>query len=227
MRCTKLKSLEILKKKGLPVGTVIDIGVHKQTPELIQVFPDKLHLLFEPVSEFHDEIKQNYKGLNYIIFPVALYNKRMEGWLQVFDINGRGEITHSSITFERKENFRPIQILTLDEVMMERHDPQPYLIKIDVDGVELQILQGARDTLKKTSCVIIECPISIDTNYFFDRSNFLREEGFVLWDIVDFCYYKEELSQVDLIFLRKDIKDKFFSPWKDGAFDPREWSILK
>jgi hypothetical protein len=51
----------------------------------------------------------------------------------------------------------------------------------------------------------------------------LREHGFQLWDIVDFCYYKGQLSQVDLIFLRNDVKTQSFSPWVEGPFDVTQW----
>lgn len=227
MRPTKLKSLEILRSKGLPVGTVIDIGVHKQTPELIKIFPDKLHLLFEPVEEFYPFIQKNYKHIPYELFPIALSDKEAEGWLRVFDVTGQGEITHASITFEKQDEMcRPIRILPLDKIIKERQDQLPYLIKIDVDGIELEILHGAINTLKLTSCVVIEAPISINPHMFYDRINFLSAHDFALWDIVDFCYYKNELSQVDLIFIKNEIKKQLFSPWQQGPFDPSQWEVL-
>jgi hypothetical protein len=114
----------------------------------------------------------------------------------------------------------------LDDVLKSRNDSPPYLLKIDVDGVELQILNGATQTLKKCACVIIECPMSLDHRMFFDRANFLNKSGFVLWDIVDFCYYKNELSQVDLVFVNSEMKQKYFAPWHQGQFDPTKWNIV-
>lgn len=225
-RFTKSGSLEVLKEKGLAVGTVIDIGVHRHTPELINAFPDKPHLLFEPVTEYYEDIKKNYAAINFTLFPVALSSESSEGFLRTFDVTGLGGVSHSSISTAGGEGTRHIQIAALDDVLKSRNDATPYLIKLDVDGAEMQILKGAAAALQKTDCVIIECPISIDANMFFDRANFLREQGFVLWDIVDFCYYKNQLSQVDLVFIKHQVKQTKLSPWHDGPFDPAQWNAM-
>jgi len=225
-RMTKLGSLEVLKEKGLDVSTVIDIGVHRHTPELIKAFPDKPHLLFEPVTEYYEDIKTNYAAINYTLFPIALSSESSEGFLRTFDISGLGSVSHSSISTEGGEGTRPIHIAALDDVLKARNDDTPYLIKLDVDGAEMQILRGAIAALQKTDCVIIECPVSIDTNMFFDRANFIREHGFVLWDIVDFCYYKNQLSQVDLVFIKQHVKQTKFSPWNEGSFDQAQWNAM-
>lgn len=225
-RFTKPGSLEVLKERGLEIGTVIDIGVHRHTPELIKAFPNKPHLLFEPVTEYYEDIKKNYAAISYTLFPIALSSESSEGFLRTFDVTGLGGVSHSSISTKSEENARHIQIAALDDVLKTRNDVTPYLIKIDVDGVEMQILKGAVAALKNTDCVIIECPISIDTNMFFDRANFLREQGFVLWDIIDFCYYKNQLSQVDLVFVKQHVKQTKLSPWSEGQFDPAQWNAM-
>jgi hypothetical protein len=46
---------------------------------------------------------------------------------------------------------------------------------------------------------------------------------------VDFCYYKNCLSQVDVVSLRHDVKARLlqFNPWHDGqVFDSRQWLTL-
>lgn len=223
---TKVESLNVLKQSGLNVGTVIDIGVHRQTPELIKVFPDKHQLLFEPVVEYHEDIKKNYSHIDFTLFPFPLSSHSYKGYLSTFDVTGKGDVTHSSIVMDESPDTRDINIYALDDVLKVRNDKPPFLLKLDVDGAELQILNGAIETLKKTDCVIIECPISIDNQMFFDRSYFLRENGFVLWDIVDFCYYKNQLSQVDLVFLKDEVKKTKFSPWNDGQFEPSQWNAM-
>ena len=96
----------------------------------------------------------------------------------------------------------------LDTIIDNSDITAPYLLKIDVDGLELAILSGATNTLKNTSIVIIEEPLNkVITPHFFERSNFLLDHGFYLLDIVDFAYYDGILWQVDLVFVRKDIVD--------------------
>lgn len=224
-RFTKSGSLKALKELGLPVGTVIDIGVHRQTPELIEAFPDKPHLLFEPVIEYHEDIRKNYSQIDYTLFPIALSSETSEGYLGTIDLSGTGDISHSYIASDRDPGARKISISSLDDALNKINCTLPYLIKLDVDGVELDVLRGSINSLTETVCVIIECPISMDYKVFFERSNYLMANGFALWDIVDFCYYKNQLSQVDLVFVRQDFKMTNLSPWNQ-PFDPNQWHIV-
>jgi len=56
---------------------------------------------------------------------------------------GANKITHS----KDGENVISVQITTLDEYL--ENSPPPQLIKIDVEGHELNVLRGAHETLKK------------------------------------------------------------------------------
>jgi FkbM family methyltransferase len=230
MRPTKSQSLQILRQRGLPVSTVIDVGVHHQTPELIKVYPDCRHILIEPAIEFHAAIKTNYSRLDYILVPKACGDVDGSACLNIYDITGAGGVTHTTITDKpQSPQFRTIEITTLHTLISALASQENILLKVDVDGVELQILKGAAESLQKCSCVIIEAPLSIDNNLFFDRIAYMKGQGFELWDIVDFCYYKGCLSQVDVVFIRHDIKASMlqFNPWHDGKiFDSSEWLTL-
>ena len=224
-RCTKEQSLQFLIGRGLSIATVLDVGVQHQTRELRENFVHAKHMLFEPVREYHAEIRKNYAARNYELFEVALADVSGDGTLQTFDITGGGGISHSTIGAPGADvgNGRTIATLRLDDFIARHPCADPFLLKIDVDGAELKILQGSVETLKRCACVVIECPISIDERLFFERAQFLRDHGFQLWDIVDFCYYKGQLSQVDLVFLRNDVKTQSFSPWVEGPFDVTQW----
>ena len=93
------------------------------------------------------------------------------------------------------------------QIRKSRNCPKPYLLKLDVDGHELPILRGAEETLGNTSCVVIESPLC----YLSERVSYLESKGFKLWDIVDLCYYCDNLHQVDLIFLSDLEKKKILS----------------
>jgi len=59
----KQHSLGVLRKRGVPVRTVLDVSVLDGTPELIEAYPNLLHILFEPVVEFRDRIEMNNTGI--------------------------------------------------------------------------------------------------------------------------------------------------------------------
>jgi len=221
-RCTKDQSMKLLIESGVRIATILDVGVQHQTRELRENFPSSKHILFEPVREYHSQIRSHYVGTDHELFEIALSDETGTANLDVFDITGGGGISHSNLSAGAGSG-REIASMRLDDFMQGRVYAAPYLLKVDVDGNELKILSGATQTLKQCACVIVECPISIDERLFFDRAQFLRSHDFVLWDIVDFCYYKDQLSQVDLIFLRSDLKASRFSPWAEGAFDGSRW----
>jgi FkbM family methyltransferase len=230
MRPTKLHSLQLLRQRGLPVDSIIDVGVHQQTQDLIDVFPDRRHILIEPAIEFHDAISANYAAIDHVLIPKACGEKEGSAFLNVFDISGAGGISHTTITPSPQcPRHRVIGITTLHTIIGTLVSGGELLLKVDVDGLELPILKGAGERLQRCSCVIVEASISYDNGLFYDRINFMRSQGFELWDIVDLCYYKDCLSQVDVIFLRHEIKASMlqFNPWHDGqVFDGNRWVTL-
>jgi len=59
-------------------------------------------------------------------------------------------------SFYPPENYLIKKTRTLDSIVKEKEFPQPDLIKIDVQGAELDILKGAEETLRNTKCLIVE-----------------------------------------------------------------------
>ncbi len=59
----KHQALQVIVRRGIQIGTVLDVGVLNGTPELKAHFPGAFHMLFEPVVEFNAEIAQTYRGV--------------------------------------------------------------------------------------------------------------------------------------------------------------------
>jgi hypothetical protein len=119
-------------------------------------------------------------------------------------------ITHSTIVVagpdpERahapQRTTRRVPMISLDPFMSRRSDAGPFLLKVDIDGHELKVLKGAEQFLARCAAVVIE----LHTTDFFERSAFLLDRRFRLFDIVDLCYYDERLSQVDGVFFNPRI----------------------
>ena len=222
---TKKDSLFRLRRSGLDVKIILDIGVQHGTPELQEVFPDLKHFLFEPVEEYYSFIEENYKGYDYQLVRAAISERDGENLLNISKM-GSDTVTHSSLDGTvggDTTESRLIKTMTLDTFLMHKDLPKPYLLKLDVYGHELPILRGAGETLKNTSCIVVESPLC----YLSERVTYLESKGFHLWDIVDLCYYRDNLHQVDLIFLNDDEKLKpQFSPWRNFEFDWNQWKEL-
>jgi FkbM family methyltransferase len=236
---TMQSSLRQLLDCGVPVSTVLDVGVHSGTPALIEVVGDLPHHLFEPVALHFDAIKLNYQGVKHTLHPVAVSDEDGTCFLACRSQSGDGEVTHAAILDHpatREEvphlvSCSPVARSKLDTILAHQEIEPPYLLKIDVDGHELNVLQGAIRTLKHCSIAIIEAPLNRASRpQFFQRCQSLMDHGFFLCDIVDMAYYDGVLWQVDLIFVHQrwvnsiDRLRPFGSP--SFRFDQRLWDPL-
>jgi FkbM family methyltransferase len=214
--------LEVLKKAGLKPGTVIDVGVHRDgTSELYEAFPEVKTVLIEPNEEFEADILKmcrTMKDVEYI--KAAATNVSGKGTLEVV----RTRYVHASLVDQVNaghpdglaRDMKEVEMVTLDDLCRRRKFPDPYLIKVDVDGKDLEVLQGATDALKRTDCVIIEAPL----HHLTLRASFLEQRGFFLYAIIEPFYARDVLWQVDLVFLNDRFKnDQSVRPWLAKGYD--------
>lgn len=225
-------SLQTLVGFGVPIASVIDVGVQAKTVQLINVFPKLKHVLIEPVESYFSQIRKSYQDIDHEIWNVALSDKEGSAFQIGLAKDGGDTVTHSflsdrAITSEEREDVRqckPIRISTLDSLIAEFQISLPALLKIDVDGQELRILKGATNAFEHVSVVVIEATV----NTLLERAGFLRDSGFKLFDMVDNAYYYGVLSQVDLIFVRNDIweQNDDLRPWQTKTFEWQYWKPL-
>jgi FkbM family methyltransferase len=202
-------SLQTLRDLAVPIGSVLDVGVHHGSPPFKNVFPDVEHWLFEPVAAFHDAITRYYADVPYRLFHVALSGEEGQANQVLLSVDRGGVVTHSQLSNDLARwegnphvvQIEPVQQTRLDTILKESAPAAPYLLKIDVDGVELDVLRGATDTLSRCSVVIVEASAS----GLLERLQFIANAGFGLFDVVDSCYYGGVLWQVDLVLVAREI----------------------
>jgi FkbM family methyltransferase len=213
----------LLKKFNIPIETIIDVGVFVDTPVLRSFFPDKTHILFEPIEEFRPIIENTYRDIQHKLYSFPLYEEDCEVKMKI-SLDENKKIKHSRITKEDCKNFRIMQAKKLDSVLKDADFKKPYFLKLDVDDAELEILKGAVETLKYCSVIQIE----MHPRDFLKRSNFIEQHGFKLFDIVDNIYYEGQLRQFDMFFVKKDILiecNRDFENMK--LFDPNLWKSFR
>jgi len=209
---------------SVPFSGIVDVGVNTSTPELIEVFPKLVHFLFEPVTLFHDAIAKNYKHVQHILSPVALSNKSGTLYLTISSVSHDGVATHSQLS-TKKVSVDGQNILASEKVEVSRYDEidvgagRNYLLKVDVDGKDLEVLQGFGDQLSDAGAIIIEATF----NTLADRLSYCIRHGFQLFDIVDLVYYGPSLYQCDLVLVRADLATSEVRP-SIREFDPTIWS---
>jgi FkbM family methyltransferase len=221
----KNQAFQVLRNRGIRIGTVLDVGVLTGTAELQRHFPQALHLLFEPVVDFNAEIARNYSRVAHEIVNVAVSDSTGEVLLETYrmiDVPG-SDISHSNVTSEPTEGraHRSVPSTTLDDFLKDRELPEPYLLKIDIDGHELAAIAGATRTLEKCAVVMVEATI----DELPERISAITAHGFTLFDLAEPCYYDNALFNCDAILLRDDLHKRLFAQF-DVDFDPAKYTVF-
>jgi FkbM family methyltransferase len=221
----KIQSLMVLRRRHVPIETIIDVGAQLCTPELTFVFPDKPHLLFEPVREYIEHIRVNYNKINYTLVEAAVSDKEGEVTLQIRAIGGSATITHSGMVSGPADSIdkRVVPMVTLDGYLLRHPQKPPYLVKLDVDGCEEQIMRGAEETLKNTSVVIVEGTKGNLT----ERITFLEARGFEIFDLVEACYYDQSFWQCDAVMLKRSLHAQYFTRLQNDNFWPEKYEAFR
>ena len=90
----------------------------------------------------------------------------------------------------------PVEIISLNWFVEEFNSPFPDILKIDVEGSELDVLKGATDLLNNVSILLIEVHPPICTAKQIEE--FLRGFGFVRNQMLERPQKKDQ----DLVFVR-------------------------
>lgn len=223
----KTQSFARLNEMGVPVETVIDVGVLTCTGPLMQAFRTQKHVLIEPIEEFAPRIRDIYDkaGVAYDLVIAAASDRDGEVSMQTKTVRDGTAITHSRIVAKESAgpDFRKVQAKTLETLVVERGYKGPFLLKIDVDGAELEILKGARGILDQCSVICVEVGIK----NIVQRADFIVRAGFQPFDLVDLCYYDRRLVQADMVFVNdRMIKDLNLEIYRDG-FDIEKWEAFE
>ena len=168
----------------------IDIGANKglYTKKVLENTSNNTEFyLFEPSSYNYKYLKKLFPESKFIINNVAL-SKNKEKKSLYSDKKGSGL---SSLT-QRKLNHHNIELNQIEEVEVIRFD-QYWVnkdkiidyVKIDVEGHELDVLEGFGDLIHKTKLIQFEfggCNIDTKT-YFQDFWYFFIDKNFLLYRI--------------------------------------------
>ena len=101
---------------------------------------------------------------------------------------------------------------TLDNIKNKNNLPNPDLIKIDTQGSEIDILKGAKNTLKKCKLIYLECPIAKSNQNNLNFHNYLtymKKINYIPQEICEIHHFHGFLFQIDILFMRKDLYKKF------------------
>lgn len=138
-----------------PSSTYVDVGANRGQVlrDAVRVAPNGRHVAFEPIPELAAAVRRAFPDVECREFAIGAraesarfcHFTNLDGW--------SGLRRQPSISDERgRPTYIDVQVSTLDEQIP---DLDPAVIKIDVEGAELAVLEGARGVIGRSRPRII------------------------------------------------------------------------
>jgi FkbM family methyltransferase len=178
------REMELLEVLCDPARAALDVGAK------VGMYTYRIHacaaevVAFEPIPLFHDMLRRVFAGKQVRIEPVAVSDRRGRAVLRMpFDAGGGRQFGRSTIEPENKLDHHlvarveelEVETWPLDEVSL----PDVGFIKIDVEGHELAVLEGAKRTLEKhRPNLLIECNAEHQPNAVTRLATWLDAHGY-------------------------------------------------
>jgi FkbM family methyltransferase len=212
-----IDSLELLElTQAKPPQVIYDIGANIGTWVLLarSVFPQSKIHAFEPLVLHYEAFEKTMHAIpDVFLHKIALGSSTCILNMQVTSFSDASsilEITDTSydvfgITKDRNE---AVNVVCLDDYVSKHDLPLPDLMKLDIQGYELEALKGAAHCLKHAKYLIIE--VSFIEFYhgqplFHDIIMFLAQYDFYLYSLAVNTPIGIALSQTDVLFVRKEL----------------------
>lgn len=208
--CQRLRCLRDL---GVQTDCFFDVGASNGWWSRLVggEFPEARFEMFEPLSDHVPAYAEPMKELlqqspRFHLHKCALGTKSGKIQMDLLPDNPFGSTALQLKHRPKDSRSVQIEMRTIDDCVADMNLPVPNIIKMDTQGCELTILQGAQKTLPKVDALLCETwmvrTYGPDTPLLIELANWLRDAGFYLWDFGD--VYREEngtLTSQDCIFL--------------------------
>ena len=215
-KLTHRNALARLKSLGFAPAVIYDIGAYRGgwTMVAAEVFPDAQFVLFEANADHAAQLAVH--GHEYFIAALGA----TDGAPRLFHVPCAGDVTGASLYVENSPHYaatnlqvREVATVRLDTLAAREKLPAPDLVKVDVQGAELEVLAGASATLAGASVLVVEVSL-VDYN---KRAPLMAEVitavdgiGFKCADVAELHRTPRNfVLQLDLVFVRPPLFAKF------------------
>lgn len=183
-----------LQRLGLDLLHFFDIGasIGRWSSRVSQDFPHATFNLFEPLIAHCPSYREKMETTlarhpAFRLHKVALGSECGKSWMYLYPDNLVGSTALPLSTTPPDAQRIQVDMLTIDYVVQEFELPIPQVIKMDTQGCELNILQGATNTLPRVDILLLECWLTRaygeSTPLLLEVADWLREFHFHLWDL--------------------------------------------
>lgn len=215
-----IDSMELLELlRSIPPRVIYDIGANIGTWTLLAktVYPDAAIHAFEPLSGHVEKFKPMTNSVRDVhLHQVCLGSAPGEAELRVVSFSDASSMLPLSSVGEQQWQLHEasrekVRVERLDDWVAAHRLPKPDLIKIDVQGFEVEVFKGAVECLRHAKAVLTE--VSFREFYhgqclFHDVVRLMAEHDLWLFSIGQGVNLGRPLLQCDGFFVRKSLIDQ-------------------
>lgn len=191
---TDRERFRLLRKLGLDIRSFFDVGasIGRWSSRVSQDFPEATFNLFEPLIDHAPEYRQKMattlgRHSRFRLHKVALGAECRKTAMFLYPQNLVGSTALPLGATPPEAQRVEVDMLTIDYVVDEFRLPIPQVIKMDTQGCELNILQGATKTLPQVDVLLLECWLTRaygpTTPLLLEVADWLRRFDFHIWDL--------------------------------------------
>ena len=202
-------SLRNAAANGLAPGAIVDVGACRGKWSLAarKIFPRAQVLMIEANPECKIYLAEAVRALPGAACELVLLGPRAAAAVPFYQMHEGSSVLPELSDVPRR--CVALEMRTLDQVVEAHALPGPLLLKLDVQGFELEVLKGGGGTLARSAAVFMEVsfiPYNQDAPLFAAVVAQMAAQGFVLYDL---CSTRRRaadgaLFQSDVLFVRED-----------------------
>ncbi len=214
---------KIISKYCIDNSITVDVGCHKG--EILDIFlknaPNGIHYGFEPIPDLFTALKQKYNDCTRcVISDLALSDTKGVSTFNYVTTNpAYSGLKKREYDIHEKETIISVNTDLLDNFpFMDNRLPD--LIKIDVEGGELQVLRGSINLIKDSKPIIIFEHGLGASEYYGTTPNevfdLLNDSGLLVSTMHRFLRKKTPFNKTDFCYQYYSRKNYYFVAYPPG-----------
>ncbi|MFC6098045.1 FkbM family methyltransferase [Flavobacterium qiangtangense] len=200
-----------LKKIGFEPKHIVDVGANRGTwtRKTMCFFPDAYYTLVEPQKELSNYFKDLLSKPTVIFYPVGAGSKSETLKFTFADRDDSSSFVYNQEdVIKRGFVQKDIAIKPLNEILQENAEwPVPDIIKIDAEGLDIDVLKGASNYFGKTEIFMVEAAVFEKEfqNSVSTVITFMDEIDYKLFEITDLNrpFQPQFLWLMEMVFIKK------------------------